>query len=291
MHPMKLRSSNRRTSDPESGMNTTPKSKESTLLPGIAGSVLAQQAGSPSQASKRKPSSSEKRSGDEPVRKSPRKSISKSAINIDYFAGPSYVKANHPWAGGKCSTATLGPAALKEMGSDSDPKKPAAIERARQEYGIRFISGHLLNAELGGDGNNSDNLTILTPTANSNHKGFDNPVKEAIRGLRKVYEILLKYKVELENVKYGIKVSIATKDIVWAENYPGNCISNGLTCTAEVVKAETVTELHSCLDDGHEVAERESNDEKMKNEVASAMKNVSDNIKKTKKEVANPRPS
>jgi hypothetical protein len=165
------------------------------------------------------------------VRK-PVEAIIAAKVHID---GPYYTPADNVRAGGKRSRATLGPGAVGGLGSDSVSDKPAAITRAREVYEIAFISGHLLNADFGGAGEESSNLTILTPGANGSHKSFDSPVLKAVRELANVYKSLHVLGMDVEALNYGIKVVVSTKAGTWAASSPGNCISTGLTCTAEVV--------------------------------------------------------
>jgi hypothetical protein len=151
------------------------------------------------------------------------------------FAGPRYTAADNRLAGGKHSSATLGPGCTSGLGSDSKADKPGAMARARAAYGIAFISGHLLNADFGGDGADSANLTILTGAANSSHKAFDSPVLKAVGALANVYKDLYALGMDVEDLSYGIKVTIDTLPGTWSDKFPGSCISNGLSCTAEVV--------------------------------------------------------
>jgi hypothetical protein len=155
--------------------------------------------------------------------------------DLQWITEPKYTAAADARAGGCHSSAVLGPGAYLSGNSDSDPRLPSAIDRARDTYGIGFFSGHLLNAELGGDGKNTRNLTILTPAANSAHKGFDDNVKFAVAELKKAYTQLTRLGIDVRKLKYGIRVDVKTVDTVWADTYPGLCISNGLECEAEVV--------------------------------------------------------
>jgi hypothetical protein len=164
-----------------------------------------------------------------------------------HFAGPGYTPADNKGAGGKHSWATLGPGCTAGLGSDSQADKPGAIVRARREYNIDFISGHLLNADFDGDGKDSANLTILTSAANGSHKGFDGPVLKAVGILASAYKSLYGLGMDVDALKYGIKVAIDTLEEVWSDDYPGTCISAGLSCSAEVVGRPTGDEILASL--------------------------------------------
>lgn len=152
-----------------------------------------------------------------------------------HFAGPSYQAEAVAFAGGKKSTATLGPNALSGMGSDSVSNRPGGIASARRAYpSLMFISGHLLNAEFGGDGNDSTNVTILTSGANGRHKGFDNPIKRAVENLYAFYSTLSLAYVDIKKVRFGIEVSIGTSDGKWGDSTPGSYICNELHCSARL---------------------------------------------------------
>lgn len=164
---------------------------------------------------------------------------------LRYFAGPRYEAAtDHLWAGGKHSSATLGPGCLLSANSDADPDLPRAIAKAREEYpGLSFKAGHLLNAELGGDGKDAANITILTATANSSHRAFDNPIKKAVAELRKAYVAMGRLGIDVTTLNYGIQVDIEIDDDRWGDDFPDNCIAEGLNCTAGVSNEPDVDNL------------------------------------------------
>ncbi|WP_405616635.1 DUF4157 domain-containing protein [Streptomyces sp. NBC_00076] len=175
-----------------------------------------------------------------------------------FISAPEYTRASPRAAGGAMSKAILGPRSLFGMGTDADSRLPAAIDDARDKYNIPFIAGHLLNADFGGDGTAAANLTILTPRANSAHKRFDNPVKVAVGYLKDVYEHLSRLYVPIDRLGYGIavKVGVSGPSYVWSSKYPGNCISQYLSCEARVMRESQVYDYYDRRDPGDRDAER-----------------------------------
>lgn len=166
------------------------------------------------------------------ARKVPQKALD----DLVYIVEPVYVAAADDRAGGMHSSAVLGPGAYHSRNSDSVATLPEAIVPARKAYPDRtFVAGHLLNAEFGGDGADPENLTILSSAGNSAHKNYDNRVKDAIGQLMKAYQEMNQLTIDVLGLRYGIRVDIAVDDSWWDDDYPGSCISTGLTCTAAPV--------------------------------------------------------
>ena len=155
-----------------------------------------------------------------------------------YFEAPVYTAERPPAAGGKLSMAWLGPNSFVSRNSDANPKLPKAIEDARKAYPEKsFKAGHLLNAQFGGDGQNPNNLTILTAAANASHKNFDNPLgdKGAMHWLKKMYEQLSNWYFDIKNLKYGVKIEVGVLGTKWKlQQYPDNCIATKLITTAQI---------------------------------------------------------
>jgi hypothetical protein len=163
-----------------------------------------------------------------------------------HFNLPSYTPENNPRAGGKSSQAVLSPYAALGLvgGTDANSQLPSAITQARTLYPQAFFkAGHLFNADLGGDGKDANNLTILTAAANSQMTAFDNPVKYALLGLYNLYKELHKdTTLDLSQFNYGIQVEIRVSDEKWGNTYPDNCIAQRITCQATMVgKAPDLT--------------------------------------------------
>jgi hypothetical protein len=78
-------------------------------------------------------------------------------------------------------------------GTDADPNVPAALPVAKPIFpGEVFISGHIINAEFGGAGDDPGNQTILVSGANSQHH-FDEHVKAAWYQMTKAWEELSRF--------------------------------------------------------------------------------------------------
>ena len=154
----------------------------------------------------------------------------------DYISGglPNYTYSGIAGAGGRLSTAMLGPTgSYLSSNSNANPNLPSYIVAARQKFPNSFLkAGHLLNEQFGGDGQNANNLTILSATGNSNHKKFDEPVKIALMDLRKAYEILWKDGIDPQKINLGIRVSVAVDtDDPWQGETK---IFSSLNCTASL---------------------------------------------------------
>lgn len=154
------------------------------------------------------------------------------ALPILFSRPPYQPETSHARAGGKHSSALLGPNSNAYEKSDADSKKPGAIIAARQRHNHTFKAGHLLNAIFGGDGKDPKNLTILTSSANGAMRGFDENIKRAVEDLRRLYLSFHDSGIDIKPVRYGIKVDIRVSDDKWGADYPDNCIANWVFCTA-----------------------------------------------------------
>jgi hypothetical protein len=171
---------------------------------------------------------------------------------LQYFAGPQYEPfSTSPEGydpGGQRTTAILGPGALLSVGSDAmgATSLPALTQIVTvfpmKIYGWK--AGHLLNAMFGGQAVPA-NLTALTTSANNSMNTFDNAVKNAVGALHGAYVGLAKLRIKKTlTLTYGIQVVIEADESTWDDhNHPGNLVTTGVTCTAEVVDAPDVEEL------------------------------------------------
>jgi hypothetical protein len=161
-----------------------------------------------------------------------------------HFSSPSYDPTPNAKGGGVRASATLSPNSLAAIPTTANSSKPTAIVQARKKYpGSSFKAGHLLNGEFYGDGDDYKNLTILSATGNANHKKFDNRVKDAVRELKKFYELLIREYVDVSAMRYGIEVEIRVSDEKWGKNPPEKFICKRLNCTAKVVNLPKVSDL------------------------------------------------
>ena len=181
--------------------------------------------------------------------------------SLKIFDGPSYTSSGILEAGGKRSSATLGPHALISVNSDANSSLPSYIVAARKKYPDSYLkAGRLLNAQFGGDGNDANNLTILSASGNANHRAFDNKVVEAITSLRKAYYVLWQDDIDIINVLVGIEVVISVSiDEPWDGETQ---IFSKLSCGARVGQWSTIPQ--------------EMEDDKLRNEFISYMNEVVD---------------
>ncbi|HEX5114296.1 MAG TPA: hypothetical protein VFW65_03765 [Pseudonocardiaceae bacterium] len=175
---------------------------------------------------------------------------------IQYLPGglPHYTPDGRAGSGGCLSTATLGPAGNLSVDSDSVAAalpNLALAKLAHPQY--YFVAGHLLNAVFGGAGDDADNLTILTQSANGQHKAFDQPVKKAVDELRKAYLALSKIGIDVAQLGYGISVTVATTGAFWSNTAtePAYFITTALNCQATVVAEPTQTTLAGAVQVNH----------------------------------------
>ena len=158
-----------------------------------------------------------------------------------HWEGPRYTQARHRWAGGRHSWATMGPQGYLASGGRANSRLPQAKSSAESAFpNESFVSGHLLNDHLGGAGHDPDNLTILTGSANNQHHGFDDRIKDALRILWNVYSKMSDLRIRTSDVEYGIKVSIRTSEETWGYTYPANCIPWGIHNEARVIGESNV---------------------------------------------------
>lgn len=164
-----------------------------------------------------------------------------------YFSAPAYTPSTSRRAGGRYSSATLGPNGYSSRGTDADSSLPSAITSARSAYNISFKAGHLLNADFGGNGRESANLTILTPRANAIMRGFDDPLKNAMTTLRSAYEDLSRLYLPIGELRYGIKIEVSTSgpDYVWGTDSPAKYISSYIRCSATILGEEKINDWYA----------------------------------------------
>jgi len=160
-------------------------------------------------------------------------------------------------------------------GTDADPKIPAALPVAGPIFpGEIFISGHVINAEFGGLGNDPGNQTILTSGANSQHH-FDEHVKAAWWQMTKAWEELSRFAIDSTGDTYmtdlqknwAIHVVGVVDDSSWydkyisdpllktdatvTKKYPLDCISTKVVFTAKESNAPTVDDIAKNLKIDH----------------------------------------
>jgi hypothetical protein len=172
-----------------------------------------------------------------------------------------------------CQTASVrlhphGDSYLVELGgSDAQSTIPAAIVDIKGLFpGESFISGHVINAEFGGDGADPGNQTILTTGANSQHH-FDESVKSAWQKMTKAWEEMYrfaqgpagrKYMNDLRG-KWAIQITGTVDAVSWYDRYitdvslashpnmlksdPLDCVTTQVVFTATEVNAPTEEDM------------------------------------------------
>ncbi|MEU3465471.1 DUF4157 domain-containing protein [Streptomyces sp. NPDC006733] len=185
------------------------------------------------------------RSGDRKSQR-PHRIRVKDLPRAQYITSPTWGETLGSRGGGTSVHAVLGPLGYDDVNSNSNARLPPAIDDARQAYpGVTFIAGHLLNECFGGSGQKSKNLTILTASANSAHKSYDNPVKNAVHWLYRVYDGLSRLYLPIDTLRLGVETTVRVSaeshgKYAWSKDSPGKYISDHLYCNAQVRGAEKV---------------------------------------------------
>jgi hypothetical protein len=161
-----------------------------------------------------------------------------------HLVRPSYTACEKPAAGGRLSVATIGPS-FTEKGTDANSRLPRDIDAARAlDPYAGFVAGHLLNADFGGHGQKSANLTILSTAGNSHCKKFDDKIKkEAIPALRATYKTFWDAYLPTTDCAVGIRITVVVHtDKTWLNTYPSwypepvfDSVFTTLTFNAEAV--------------------------------------------------------
>jgi hypothetical protein len=137
-------------------------------------------------------------------------------------------------AGSAKAVALLGPLSLQSVNSDANASLPSGIIAARTAYPhAYFKAGHMINACFGGNGNKSNNLTILTGSANTAMTAYDNRVKDAVEALYNLYAAFHKAKINVFDIgTCRIKLKVEVSDDKWGDNPPESYIADEVTITA-----------------------------------------------------------
>jgi hypothetical protein len=201
--------------------------------------------------------------------------------------GPDYVGKTSTAAGSDHVTMTLGPTSLNYRSNDANPNLPTGIKKARETYpDCGFKAGHMLNCDLGGNGENSKNLTILTKNANTAMTKYDNALKNAVGFLKKLYETLHQAATDQTMLDEwaasgcGIKVTITAVG-AWGVASPDCNIANKITIDAAVIKKDKVTAVT-----GYGTLPAQA-----RTAIAAKLKTVEDEVGKANGEVPNAKPA
>lgn len=134
------------------------------------------------------------------------------------------------YAGSAKAVAFLGPLSLRSRNSDANASLPPGIIAARQAYPrAYFKAGHMINACFGGNGQKSNNLTILTGSANTSMTARDNRVKDALLQLRNLFRAFQTAKIRLEDIgTCRIRLEVKVSNLKWGNNAPESYIANNI---------------------------------------------------------------
>lgn len=156
-------------------------------------------------------------------------------------------------------------------GTDALANVPDALVDIKKVFvNEKFISGHVLNAEFGGDGADPANQTVLTSGANSQHH-FDEHVKSAWTFMTKAWEEMYKFtedsagRTYMENLrnKWAIHIVAVVDDASWLDTYsidaslaadpnvvnkyPLNCVTTEVVFTATELNGPTENDIATNL--------------------------------------------
>ncbi len=147
-------------------------------------------------------------------------------------------------AGSRFVLARLGPDLFMPRANDANARLPSAIRAARAKYPkCHFKAGHMLNCNLGGNGKNPKNLTILRGTANTSMTKHDNAIARACQHLRSLYEALHTARVDAAALSCCISVRIAVSKVKWGKEAPDSHIATRVTISGLVLRPPDLDSL------------------------------------------------
>jgi hypothetical protein len=146
------------------------------------------------------------------------------------------------WRGGQQIQVRLGPKLFGVVkGNQKTYKLPNALTQARAAHPAHgFVSGHMLNGEMGGDGADESHVTILSHQANMDQKFFDQAIKRAQNSLHQFYLYLGGLMPTggqgfIDALGYGIDVTITMGGGTMGLGFPENCVADTMTLNAVIV--------------------------------------------------------
>ena len=147
-------------------------------------------------------------------------------------------------AGGKFMQAHLGPDSFEPRRNDFKANLPAGIKAAREKYPkCGFRAGHLLNRNLGGNGKNPRNFTILRASAYVALLKRENAIARACRHLREMYEVLALKGPLVSDVSCCIAVRVTVGRAKWGDEAPDSLIAQRVTIVASVLREPELAKL------------------------------------------------
>jgi hypothetical protein len=147
-------------------------------------------------------------------------------------------------AGSKFVQAHLGPDSFMPRANDSKAKLPSGIRAARTKYPeCSFKAGHMLNCNLGGNGKNARNLTILRAAANTRMTKHDNALARACGHLRSLYEALHAARADAAQLSCCINVRVVVSKVKWGKEAPDSHITTRVSIIASVLHEPDLDKL------------------------------------------------
>jgi hypothetical protein len=147
-------------------------------------------------------------------------------------------------AGSKFVQAHLGPDSFMPRANDAKAKLPFGIRAARTKYPkCYFKAGHMLNCNLGGNGKNPKNLTILRAAANTSMTKHDNAIARACGHLRSLYQALHTARADAAQLSCCISVHVKVSKVKWGLEAPDSHITTRVTIIASVLHEPDLDEL------------------------------------------------
>lgn len=147
-------------------------------------------------------------------------------------------------AGSRFVQARLGPDSFVARKNDANARLPSGIRAARKKYPkCYFKAGHMLNCNLGGNGKNAKNLTILRSTANTSMTKHDNALGRACLHLRALYETLHAARADAAQLACCINVRVVASKAKWGKEAPDSYIARSVLIVASVLNEPDLDKL------------------------------------------------
>ena len=130
------------------------------------------------------------------------------------------------------------------------------IRQGLKKKFVKWIAGHLLNADLGGYGDDDENLVPLTSRANRNHSTFENLVKRMAVGARWI-------QAKRPDRYLGVRYSVIASDNALQTTGDLADVPSTLELAAEVVQFKLMRDSSNPGEDKYEETAMEDDDLKL----------------------------
>lgn len=137
------------------------------------------------------------------------------------------------FAGGTRMETVLGPnQGLMYLGSPTSVASiPGIMGPLHRRNPGKWIAGHLLNGELGGNGTYTPNLTPLTENANKRHSGYELKVKRLCIKCRQYMEMR-----KITAYYLGVRYQVIVSPIRFGDFPPYNAVASHITISARAYR-------------------------------------------------------